>query len=278
LCDPRPPVWGFLHLSQRPSIIGAKLGSVRDLLVPKLIRRFDRLMTVSVAGAQEIAQRYGMIRPDVVQPPTETLIPLPSGADRSRLRDAQGLPDTFLLGMVGRIQIHHKGQDIALRVTRHLLRLGHSLQLVVVGDGPDRQRVGQMAKAMGIGSAVTFLGWRDDIDVLIPLLDAVIMPSRYEGLPQVAVQAVTAHVPVIAYAVGGLAELVPADFTVLHGAEEVLAARVASLLDGHQWPAREVALRAATWCEPRNAADRVFALLTRAQSSRPAKLSDVSMT
>lgn len=265
MCRPRPPVWGFLHLSQTPSVIGAKLGPVRDLLVPRLIRRFDRLLTVSQAGAREVVQRYGTEPPSVVHPPTQTLVPLPAGLDRSSLRKAEGLPNGFLLGMVGRVQIHHKGHDAALRVTRKLLGQGHALHLLVIGDGPDLQTVRAMANRMGIQSAVTFLGWRNDIDRLMPLLDAVLMPSRYEGLPLVAVQAVTAHVPVVGYAVGGLAELLPGPFTVPYGAEAGLVAAVESLLwNPKQWPAEEVRLRAVTWCEPRNAADSVLALLSPA--------------
>jgi glycosyltransferase involved in cell wall biosynthesis len=268
LCTPRPPVWGFLHLTQPPSVIGAKMGPVRDLLVPRLIRRFDRLVTVSHQGAREISGRYGIRAPDVVYPPTETFAPLANPLERPGLRRAQGLPNSFLLGIVGRVQIHHKGHDIALRVVRQLLHEGKALHLVVVGDGPDRQKIQRLAGRFGIESAVTFLGWRNDIEVVMPLLDAVLIPSRYEGFPQVAVQAATAHVPVIAYQVGGLAELIPTDFTARYGDESGLAASVAAVLrDPHRWPAREVALRAATCCEPNRAADRISALL--AEVTRP---------
>ena len=69
------------------------------------------------------------------------------------------------------------------------------------------------------------------------------MPSRYEGLPQVAVQAVTAYVPVVGYAVGGLAELLPEEFTATRGDEERLATIVSSIAqEPRHWPARELAL------------------------------------
>jgi glycosyltransferase involved in cell wall biosynthesis len=262
LCTPRPPVWGFLHLSQQPSVIGAKLGQLRNLTVPGLIRRFNRLLTVSQAGSHEIAERYGLTPPDVIQPPTNGLSPLPSASNRSQLRRTQGLSDGFLLGMVGRVQAHHKGQDAALRITRQLLHGGLAVQLVIVGDGPDSQRLERMAAELGITSSVRFLGWRDNVDHLIPLFDAVLMPSRYEGFPQVAVQAVTAHVPVVAYAVGGLVELVPPTFTAAAGDEAGLAARVSALArEPHSWPAQEVALRAAAWCDPGMVADRLIGLI-----------------
>lgn len=262
LCTHRPPVWGFLHLTQPPSMIGAKLGAIRDLMVPRLIRRFDRLLTVSHSGAREIAGRYGIQVPDVVHPPTETFPPLVSPIGRSRLRQTQGLPDKFLVGIVGRIKIHHKGHDVALRVVRQLLDQGNILHLVVVGDGPDRAAVQRMAEQLGIQPAVSFLGWRNDLDLVMPLFDAILMPSRYEGFPQVAFQAAVAHVPVIGYAVGGLAELIPPDFTAPYGQESGLAAAVAALLrDPRRWPANEVARRALSCCEPSHAAARISALL-----------------
>ena len=262
---PRPPVWGFLHLSQLPSVIGAQLGSVRNVLVPRLIRRFDRLLTVSRAGSREVVERYGLPAPDVIHPPTQGLSPLPPGSDRTQLRHAEGLADRFLLAMVGRVQIHHKGHDAALRVTRRLLRAGLDLQLVIVGDGPDLHAVQQLAERLGIPSAVRFLGWRDDVERLIPLFDAVLMPSRYEGLPQVAVQAVTAGVPVAGYAVGGLAELLPEEFTAPPGDEERLAEIVGSIADEPgRWPTRELALRGAAWSDPGAAAERLLGLMAAA--------------
>jgi glycosyltransferase involved in cell wall biosynthesis len=108
---------------------------------------------------------------------------------------------------------------------------------------------------------VTFLGWRDDIDKVLPLLDAVVIPSKYEGFPLTAVQAATAHVPVVGYAVGGLPELVPGNFMVPPGDENGLVTAVAGLLQGTPgWPAREVAQRAAQWCDPDTAAGQIVKL------------------
>lgn len=258
---PRVPLWGFLHLPHEPSTIGAKLGAIRDLLVPRLIRRFDRLLTVSHAGARDIARRYGLPEPDVVYPPTAALQPLLPGTDRRRLRTERGLPDTFLLGMIGRMQLNHKGQDAAVRITQRLLSAGHALQLVVVGDGPDFDEIAALATRLNIRSNVSFLGWRNDVDIILPLLDAIVMPSNYEGLPQTAIQAATAGVPVVGYAVDGLKELLPAGFSVPRGDEEGLADAVMAILRGSRgWPHREVAERAKEWCEPDRVARRILRL------------------
>ena len=262
LSEPRPSVWGFLHLAQEPSTIGAKLGKLRDLMVPRLLRRFDGLLTVSTAGARDISARYEMSAPEVLHPPTVTVQPSASPADRRSRRAAEGLPDRFLLGIVGRVQVHHKGHDAALRLTRHLLDGGLPVHLVVVGDGPDSAVVRRLAGELRLSSHVSFMGWREDAANLIPLLSALIMPSRYEGMPLVALQAAAARVPVVGYAVDGLAELLPGEFTVPAGDEAALADAVAGLVGGGlRWPEEELADRARTWADPGNAAERLLMIL-----------------
>jgi glycosyltransferase involved in cell wall biosynthesis len=267
LVSPRPPVWGFLHLAHRPSTIGAKLGWLRDSRVRRLLGRFDRLITVSHVAARQLVKDYGVGPAEVVHPPTPSLKPVSGDGERSRLRGEAGLPDGILLGMVGRVQVHHKGQDVALRVVASLLA-SCPLHLVVIGDGPDLPHMRRLTEDLGITSHVSFLGWRNDTPALIPLLDAVLLPSRFEGLPQTALQAATAGVPVIGFAVDGLAELLPPDFQVPYGDEPGLAAAVLDLLKGvRHWPAREMAARAAAWGDPVAAAERILTILNTGSSS-----------
>jgi hypothetical protein len=81
-------------------------------------------------------------------------------------------------------------------------------------------------------------------------------------------------VPVIAYAVGGLAELIPRQFTPAYGDEAALGSALTSVLqDAGRWPAREVAARAAAWCQPENTAERVSTLLGSTERSGSRKTS-----
>ena len=256
------PVWGLLHLVQRPSTIGARLGRLRDPMVGKLLRRFSRLLTVSSAGAREISGRYGLRLPDVLYPPTRPLEPVGSATELYQRRELVGFPPGFLLGMVGRIQLRQKGHDTALRVLTRLIQAGHQLHLMIIGDGPDTPTVRRLADGLGITSQTRFLGWRQDVGGLIPLLDTVLLPSRFEGLPQTALRAATAHVPVVGYSVDGLAEFLPTGFRVQYGDESGLVTAVESLLHGTAaWPAAEMAERAAQWGSPDAAAERLVALL-----------------
>ncbi len=261
--SPRPPVWGFLHLPQKPSTIGAKLGKLRNLLVPRQLRRFDGLLTVSSAGAREVAERYGMHAPEVLHPPAASIPGNSFLLDRTSRLVAEGLPTgVFLLGLVGRVQVHHKGHDAALRVLQRLVDVGLQVHLVVVGDGPDLETVRALANRLGLSNRVSFLGWRDDVGELIPLFNAVIMPSRFEGMPLVALQAAAARVPVAGYAVDGLAELLPPEFTAPPSDEAALAKTLVDLIRGSlSWPADELARRARSWSDPEEAAVRLLTIL-----------------
>ena len=262
LVSPTLPVWGLLHLVQRPSTIGARLGHVRDLMVKSLLSRFDRLVTVSDAGAGQLSNRYAVPRPAVLHPPTLALQPVRSAGERARRRTEAGLPHGLLVGMVGRVQLRQKGHDAALRVLAQLLHRGLSVNLVVMGDGPDLPAVRRLAENMGLAPRVNFLGWRTDAGELIPLLDAVLLPSHFEGMPQTALQAASAQVPVVAYAVDGLTELLPPGFQIVHGDEPGLVTALREVLEGTRvWPSRQLAERAAEWGDPERSAERLLTLL-----------------
>ncbi len=269
--SPRVPVWGYVHLSQPPSVIGAKLGFLRDRLVPSWLRRFDHLLAVSRAGARELSQRYGLPQPDVMYPPTPALSPL-LPADRSRLRVGLGMGHGFLLGVIGRVQFHHKGQDAAIRLTARLVAEGKAVHLVVVGDGPDMPVLQRQVESLAVSSHVSVLGWREDLPALMPMFDAVLLPSRYEGMPQTALQAATAGVPVVGYDVDGLGELLPDEFKVAYGDEQGLLKAVTALMQKTiTWPQAEIAERAASWGNPARAADHLMQLFRSASvyPSRP---------
>ena len=255
------PVWGLLHLVQPPSRLGTRLGLVRDTMVASFLARFDRLLTVSRAGALQLAGRYALPVPAIIHPPTAPLQPAVSQSERQTLRATHNLPQRFLLGLVGRVQLRQKGQDAALRITAQLLHDGLPVHLVVIGDGPDLPAIRRLAQRMGLASSVSFLGWRQDAGGLIPLLDAVLLPSHFEGLPQTALQAASAGVPVVAYAVDGLVELLPQQFLVPHGDEPGFARATRELIQGaRSWPQEDMAKRAVEWGDPSRAADQLLRL------------------
>jgi glycosyltransferase involved in cell wall biosynthesis len=79
---------------------------------------------------------------------------------------------------------------------------------VFAGEGAERPRLEEMARALGVGDRVRFLGHRSDIPDLLAVCDVFVLPSLYEGLPLAVLEAMAAAKPVIATAVGGTDEAV----------------------------------------------------------------------
>jgi N-acetyl-alpha-D-glucosaminyl L-malate synthase BshA len=81
-------------------------------------------------------------------------------------------------------------------------------KLVMIGDGPEKAGAEQLARDLGIERDVLFLGNQEVMDELLPLADVFLLPSRSESFGLVALEAMSAEVPVVASNVGGLPEVV----------------------------------------------------------------------
>jgi glycogen(starch) synthase len=136
---------------------------------------------------------------------------------------------------VGRL-VRPKGFDLALAALSRLVERSPAPRLLLAGDGPERPRLEQQARALGLSERVEFLGWvaPEDIPKLINRATVVVVPSREESYGLVALQAAQMARPVVATWVGGLPEIVRHGSTgLLVESEqgEVLAAAIERLLD-----------------------------------------------
>ena len=116
-------------------------------------------------------------------------------------------PEPYLL-FVGRLRIR-KGVEVLLEALAGELK-GTVAKLVIAGDGEHRAALEERTAALGLGDRVTFLGRQSAgaIDGLLARARALVVPSTYEGMPLVVLEAMEAGVPVIASAVSGIPEVV----------------------------------------------------------------------
>jgi len=98
-----------------------------------------------------------------------------------------------------------------------------NIHLLLVGDGPLRSRLEQMARSLGISERVSFLGWRQDVAAVLKASDIYVHSTHSDGFGVAACEAMAAGLPVVASDVPGLAEVVagagmlfpPGDYTAL---------------------------------------------------------------
>jgi glycosyltransferase involved in cell wall biosynthesis len=126
-----------------------------------------------------------------------------------------------------------KRADLAVRALALLSRTRPEATLDVVGNGPLRTELEELADREGMNEAVRFLGVRNDIPELLAGAACMLLASDYEGCPLTVLEAMAAGVPVVATAVGGVPELVvdgETGFLVQPGRPEPIAEALEAVL------------------------------------------------
>lgn len=108
----------------------------------------------------------------------------------------EGLGNNIVIGHVGRF-IEAKNHSFLLKILKELLMRHKGLRLLLVGEGDLKAQVEQEAKKAGLLDKICFTGIRDDIPVMMHSMDAFVLPSSYEGLGLVLLEAQAAGLPCI---------------------------------------------------------------------------------
>ncbi|MEK0211196.1 glycosyltransferase family 1 protein [Bifidobacterium mongoliense] len=116
---------------------------------------------------------------------------------RQRIREGLNIaPDTLLIGHIGRF-MPQKNQRFLVDVLADLLQRHVKAQLAFVGEGPDMGSVKMYAGTMGVQDHVMFLGQHSDVCKYYWAFDVFCLPSQYEGLCLVGIEAQRAGLPCI---------------------------------------------------------------------------------
>lgn len=104
-----------------------------------------------------------------------------------------------MIGLLGST----KRQDLLIEA---LSRLNENFNLLLVGDGPNRNNLESKVKSLGLEKRVVFVGWCDNTAKIYEFIDCVVFVSNHEGLPYAVTEAMASTVPIIASNVGGVGE------------------------------------------------------------------------
>jgi len=150
---------------------------------------------------------------------------------RKVMRDKLQIADKFVIVQVGRLA-EQKNLKFTLRVLESALKKEQNMILLLVGDGEQRDELTEMVNDLMLGEKVIFLGRRDDIPDILQAADLFVLPSIYEGMPGVSIEAQAAGLPCLmsdAVAkeakITSLAEFLPIDKGPEIWAERIIALR-----------------------------------------------------
>lgn len=128
-------------------------------------------------------------------------------SDRGRVGQDSGSEITRVVLAAGRLS-PEKGFSVLIEAAGSFLRDERAVGVILFGEGVLRSDLERRVGELGLAGRVRLPGFRTDLDALIGAADVVVLPSLTEGLPNVALEASAAGVPVVATAVGGTPEVI----------------------------------------------------------------------
>ena len=100
-----------------------------------------------------------------------------------------------------------KGLDILITAAHTILKKNPHLHFFVIGSGPEKNSLEKLIQRLHLHANVHLVGAQPHAATLLPAFDIFVLPSRKEGLPYTILEALTAQIPIVATAVGGISGL-----------------------------------------------------------------------
>ena len=172
------------------------------------IRYCTKVISVSRATAKFLIEQRGV--------PEDKVKIIPYGVnhrqyvlgDGKAARESLGLNGKdFVIGMVARLH-PQKGHQYLFEAAKPIVEKYPHVKFLLVGEGEIRRELEDSVKKMDLTSNISFLGHRTDVKDLLKAFDVFTLPSLFEGLPNVVLEAMSAGKPVVASSVDGTVEAV----------------------------------------------------------------------
>ncbi|WP_408071431.1 glycosyltransferase family 1 protein [Butyrivibrio sp. JL13D10] len=113
---------------------------------------------------------------------------------RKQKREELGLKDELVIGHIGRIS-YQKNHKFLVEIFKEIVKKHEKSILLIIGVGEKEDEIKNLVSKLGLSEKVRFLGKREDVNELYQAMDAFVMPSFFEGVPVVGVEAQYAKLP-----------------------------------------------------------------------------------
>lgn len=189
---------------------------------PDRIGRLNRMLTPLTDAFVGVATAHGRYLIEGERFPAERVHVIPNGVDTQRFqprpRDGAllatlGIPsEATIVGLVAVLR-PEKNHELFLRAAALVRQQVAGARFVLVGNGPERDKLDRLAAELGLADVVHFLGARSDVPQILPLFDVFALTSKIEASPVSILEAQACGLPVVATRVGSIGESVIDDET-----------------------------------------------------------------
>lgn len=173
-------------------------GETKKNIIKYLLRPFAKVWPTQLCACSQTAGRwlYGDSAFRVFNNAIELDRFAFDAEKRAAARQALGLDGKFVVGHIGRF-CYAKNQCFLMEIFAEIRKLREDAVLLLVGEGELKDEVFAKAEALGVKDAICFIEKEDDTSRLYQAMDVFLLPSRYEGLPVVGVEAQACALPVL---------------------------------------------------------------------------------
>jgi len=241
--------WG--RLAARWANVPVICSALHSTGLPNRVEFSNRLLAPITDAFIAVAEPHGRFLAEHEGCPEHKVRVIPNGVDletfHPRWPDASlqaefGIaPGAPAVGIVAALR-PEKHHELFLRAAAEVHRAIPNAEFLIVGDGPQRERLESLARQLSLSKAVHFLGTRGDVPKVLSLIDVLAITSHMEANPLSILEAMACEKPVVATRVGSVPKTVldgTTGYLVTPGDANEFAARVVELL-GH--PERAAAM------------------------------------
>jgi glycosyltransferase involved in cell wall biosynthesis len=210
VATPSSKLFGIPHLSTCHGFIsdGGKLSFYN--MINRLVLRFsDKIIAVSNDIQRDLVKSgIRMSKIVVIKNAAEAVNQDTLKQIREKNRRLLSVSnDEFVIGYVGRLS-KEKGVEYLVEATALLHEKGIKVITIIIGDGPEKHSLEDLAKSSNTQDSIIFLGFEKQPEKWLPTMDAFVLPSLSEGTPMALLEAMSHGLPVIASAVGGIPDII----------------------------------------------------------------------
>ena len=185
----------------------------RNLLDKSTIKLADLIISNTERGKDLLVKKYGIDGDQIkvinngIEIEEEN-----NSVQKKELLSEADLPgltgNEKIVGFIGRLE-KQKGVQYLLDAMRIINKEDPSVYALIIGDGKEKENLQKYAKSSGDNSGnIVFSGWKDNVLQYLKLFNILVLPSLWEGMPNVVLEAMLKEVPVITTNVGGIGEII----------------------------------------------------------------------
>lgn len=199
-------VTSYIPYSHTFKQMGSKGAWLKDFLSAFVYGNCRRYITICETFKSELEIKSPGATVNIIR----NFVPLPAVEEIRGIGYVhQSYKNKIRILMAGRVYFRQKGQDKLLQAVSEI---GMNIDILVIGDGPDLDKLKMMAQLLPHNITVDFIGWKNNVWDYAYNIDLVVMPSNYEGVPLIMLEAIKRNVPIIAPARDGMIDYLSDEF------------------------------------------------------------------